>query len=316
MYDAAEGYIFLESQLTLKIVDTFNFVVKSIDEDLPINIYICSEGKAPMGSIPPETRVLCVLLVGAKLFYSLDEVPRQCETNTEPASRTPNLKAWRRVIQVLLSKLQGVDIAAKTEPADVLNMKDASIDTYLDWYTKTWMSGSSVPSARATTSTPQGILDMFPVSKPNDESNSEMPEASTEDRLKTVQWLYSHPSEPQRRSNLRPGQEYTVTSLEKPSQGTAFDDLLELAATMSSTTNHELRKHVAWLERYMAKKSTSDQTQIDRQRRKIARERSRVKIARIEGRPESPKDDGGVSDLDSDYVVSAIEADDYLSLSE
>lgn len=230
-------------------VDMYSIVDAQL-ELLGITMSIVFDQKAHMNGVPPEIRALCLLLVASKLVYNLDEVKRSRGLSSLPTYRRPNLAAWRHVIRLLITGLQGIDITSKVQPHDVLAMDGKATDEYLDWFTRTWVSNTSEPPIR-TTSVPEVIMQMFPLgqSAPKEPDVDLNPES---ERLKTIGWLYSQPYEVGDTHGLLPGSQYASTTLEPPLSSTVFDDLLELASLQHSIPNKELRKHIIWLERRLA----------------------------------------------------------------
>lgn len=218
-----------------------------------LDLGVLPRKKSVQNSLPPESRLTCLLLVVAKMFYNLDGTKRAPTSQLEPPARAPDFKAWHRLIKISISKLQGVDLASKVQPRDAFSMTDEGTDEYLDWFTSTWIHDLPAPSKRAIT-TPQGILDMFPVQRISaPEADKEKLDEVSPDQFKTIEWLYGHPHERLQQSSVRPGQDYQMTSLNKPIHAMLFDDLIELAALHTSTSTQELRKSIVWVEQTLAK---------------------------------------------------------------
>lgn len=235
--------------LTLVPVETFNATIEALDI-ISLDLGILSMKNSSQNRLTPETRLIGLLLVMSKLLYSFDGVKRSHTSYLDPLARCPDLKALHRMTKLSISRLQGVDLVSKLQPQDVLGMTPLASDEYLDWFTRTWVHDLPKPS-NPSTATPQGILEMFPV-MPTSTQDKEQIQGLNLDRFKNIEWLYSQPYEPIQPGTLKPGQEYQLTSVNKPSTATLFDDLIELGSLLTSSSNQDLRKAITWTEQCMS----------------------------------------------------------------
>ncbi|CCG83962.1 protein of unknown function [Taphrina deformans PYCC 5710] len=287
-------------------LDIYNAVDRQLDQ---LDLALRPSCKPAMGRLPPECRILCLVLVIAKLYYNLDGVQRTPKSFSEPPVRCPDIRAWQRIVKIQISALQGIDLASKTEPKDIFSMNDASLDDYMDWFSKTWVSNQNIRGLY----TPEGILNMFEIGSTTIDNTPEHDVKS--DRLATIKWLYSLPHEKVPRTGPLPGSQYVATSPDKPtSKATIFDDLIELASLQNSIENHKLRRHVNQLEHWFAAQSSipsSQRSAVAKRKRPVIADRPDSDSDRVMPEPvmEGPESEVP-SDSDVNFELSSSEDED------
>lgn len=94
----------------------------------------------------PEPRLMAIVIIGLKLCYGLDDVPRFTRTSGEPAAVKYNWDAWETFLRagnrsrrgLLGDGRVGTGLEVDVKEADVFDMGPDEMDRYMDWYERTW----------------------------------------------------------------------------------------------------------------------------------------------------------------------------------
>lgn len=104
---------------------------------------------------------MVLIVISTKLLFPIDDLKRYPDTDKEPATQVMDWTVWARA-QNNFDHDQpfGGNIGKKTAiqitDDDVLSMTSAQLDTYMDWYERSWLDTSKEPSR---------IAEMFPISR-------------------------------------------------------------------------------------------------------------------------------------------------------
>lgn len=98
----------------------------------------------------PEVLLISLVVVSAKLLYSLDGVERPPRDHQDPRGMKVDWAKWQEAIQdntneTSSSLLRGEEY--KTAPEDVLTMDKSKLDDYMDWFEKMWI-GDREPKSK------------------------------------------------------------------------------------------------------------------------------------------------------------------------
>ncbi|TGZ83085.1 hypothetical protein EX30DRAFT_148106 [Ascodesmis nigricans] len=132
----------------------------------------------------PESKLMAVLIMAMKLAYGMDSVIRHPYSATEPAATKLELNAYEQYLRSTNDYRQGElheggeggrakirrGEHIKVTEKDVFDMAPEHLDSYLDWYEKTWC-GSSEEEGKVKQTTliklSTGILSLFPTNNPS-----------------------------------------------------------------------------------------------------------------------------------------------------
>jgi RNA polymerase I-specific transcription initiation factor RRN7 len=90
----------------------------------------------------PESKIISLVVIAAKLSQPFDEVVRVPDSVTDPSSLTVNWEGWIKATTEAQAEgfQRGREI--KITEKDVFKMSDKKLDSYLDWYQRAWIDGS------------------------------------------------------------------------------------------------------------------------------------------------------------------------------
>lgn len=102
----------------------------------------------------PEARLMSLVIMGTKLLYGLDGVPRAPKSNAEPAAVGLKWEAWDKFLRLGNAERRGLlgDIGQKVgkrelevdvKETDIFGMSGEDLDKYMDWFEKTWADRSN-----------------------------------------------------------------------------------------------------------------------------------------------------------------------------
>lgn len=143
------------------------------------------ESRRRRGSSFPELQLMSLVVIAVKLFHPFDHVHRHARSVHEPAAQTMDWRAWTQRRQKSAKGSSEAGLARGSEidvcDTDVFNMDHQELDSYMDWYQKTWVRE---PRAGSDDNVNKAILDMFPLRKM--ESNVRRPSSQREQDLEEV----------------------------------------------------------------------------------------------------------------------------------
>ncbi|MCJ1282154.1 hypothetical protein MMC26_001477 [Xylographa opegraphella] len=118
----------------------------------------------------PEVQLLALVVVAVKLYHPFDPLERFPKSLSDIGCLTIDWDLWQNEQAALAKKIKGnkpfpAGSEINVREHDVFNMTDLQIDTYLDWYEKTWIDPEE--KERNYRSLPQDLLDMFPTGRLN-----------------------------------------------------------------------------------------------------------------------------------------------------
>ena len=119
------------------------------------------------GSAFPEIQLMSLLVITVKLLYPFDDTQRFPRSVQEPTSQKMDWISWKRHQLDLRERPSPASLARGREidvhDTDVFKMSRQELDSYMDWYQKTWVRE---PRPGLEGSVNKEILDMFPLHSP------------------------------------------------------------------------------------------------------------------------------------------------------
>ncbi len=126
--------------------------------------YITNETRRKQVSAFPEVELMSLLVIAVKLLYPFDGVRRHPQSAHEPTTQQMDWMFWKRRRQGLARCPPGSNLARGSEidvrDTDVFQMGQQELDTYMNWYQKTWVKE---PRSGPEDSMNKEILKMFPL---------------------------------------------------------------------------------------------------------------------------------------------------------
>ncbi len=98
--------------------------------------------RAVLNSLPPEARVVTVVVFVTRLLYNLES------TDKIRTGSADNVLNWHRQIKEAISTRNGTDLEWETQPESVFSMSTSDVDRYLDWFDATWTIDEATQSLR------------------------------------------------------------------------------------------------------------------------------------------------------------------------
>jgi RNA polymerase I-specific transcription initiation factor RRN7 len=123
---------------------------------------IAKGGRRQQASAFPELELISLLVVAVKLLNPFDGVSRRPRSIKEPTAQEMDWPSWQQRWE-LAHRPQDNALARGSEidvrDTDVFDMSQKQLDSYMDWYQKTWVRE---PRSGAEDSVNKEILEMFP----------------------------------------------------------------------------------------------------------------------------------------------------------
>ncbi|MCJ1351743.1 MAG: hypothetical protein MMC33_001727 [Icmadophila ericetorum] len=147
-------------------VDIFNSIVQ-ISKVLDGNFEFPKARFRQHLSSLPEVKLICILIVGVKLYQPFDGLPRYLRTADEIGILEIDWDKWSKLQQEQNSSNEEDDLQHKdpmqVSERDVFGMSNSQIDAYLDWYAETWIDEE--PMHHGSKHIPEQLLNMFPIER-------------------------------------------------------------------------------------------------------------------------------------------------------
>lgn len=122
------------------------------------------ETRRKQDSAFPEMQLMSLLVIAVKLLYPFDRVQRLPRSIHEPTTQKIDWISWRKHRQKLAEHPPGASLARGSEvdvrDTGVFKMSQQELDSYIDWYQKTWVRELRPGSEDSVN---KEILDMFPL---------------------------------------------------------------------------------------------------------------------------------------------------------
>ena len=122
------------------------------------------ETRRKQSSAYPELQLMSLLIIAVKLLYPFDGVQGRPRSIHEPTTHQMDWMSWNRHQQGSSMRLPGTSLARRSEisvrDTDVFKMNQQELDSYMNWYQKTWVRE---PRSGSDDSVSKEILDMFPL---------------------------------------------------------------------------------------------------------------------------------------------------------
>jgi RNA polymerase I-specific transcription initiation factor RRN7 len=116
------------------------------------------------GSAFPEIKLMSLLVISVKLLYPFDGAQRLPRSIQEPTTQKLDWMSWKRHQQEFGERPPPASLARGSEidvrDTDVFKMSRQELDSYMDWYQKTWVRE---PRPGTEGSVNREIRDMFPL---------------------------------------------------------------------------------------------------------------------------------------------------------
>ncbi|KAI0198946.1 hypothetical protein F4808DRAFT_472072 [Astrocystis sublimbata] len=126
-------------------IETYT-TAKCIIELLSLEFSYPTSGRKIRTIENPEILLASLVVVSAKLLYSLDDVERPPISEHDPRATRVDWEEWQKVIKgkknsasELKHLVRGEEY--KVTADEVLGMEKLKLDDYMDWFEKTWSSG-------------------------------------------------------------------------------------------------------------------------------------------------------------------------------
>ena len=196
------------------------------------------EKRRRQGSSFPELHLMSLLVIAVKLLYPFDDVHRHPRSNHEPAAQKIDWRSWKQRRQKSVRHSSEAGLARGSEidvcDRDVFKMSQQELDSYMDWYQKTWVRE---PRPGSDDDVNKEILDMFPLSnldpaiqQPSPHREQELDEIAAQNNRATVASMkFQRPLTDEdilddKREVKRPGEDYSQykTGEDLPEAGKAF----------------------------------------------------------------------------------------------
>lgn len=124
------------------------------------------ETRRKAGTAFPELQLIALVVIVVKLLYPFDGTSCHPRLFQEPATQRMNWKSWNKNRQQLgerpgearLSRGSAIDV----QDTDVFTMSQEELDSYMNWYQKTWVRE---PRNQSVDNVNEEILDMFPLQR-------------------------------------------------------------------------------------------------------------------------------------------------------
>lgn len=167
----------------------------------------------------PAAQLAALLVVAAKLLYPFDDVVRRPLAADEPGAMAVDWEAWMKVVQGSsreekrrAKKSMTYARAMKVDEGEAINMTQAELDQYMEWYATNWTS-DEIDARGREAEFRKDLLTMFPA--PKTSSTPEAPDIDNmeQDSVKRIRAVMGSmkPREPASagESVSRPGEYYT-----------------------------------------------------------------------------------------------------------
>ena len=211
--------------------------------------YSTSKGtRRKQGFAFPELQLMSLLVISIKLLYPFDNLQRHPCSAIEPVAQQIDWESWKqrrensakRPSEAGLAKGSEIDVC----DTDVFNMRQQDLDSYMEWYQKTWVGK---PRPGSDDSVNKEILDMFPLAsldsvlqQPSSQREKELEQIATQNTRATVASVrFQRPVTDEETTDesvdvKRPGEEYRSYKTEQDLPATAMAFFLaasEIACT-------------------------------------------------------------------------------------
>ncbi|KAI0387477.1 hypothetical protein F5Y04DRAFT_240266 [Hypomontagnella monticulosa] len=162
------------TDLTLPI--EIYLVVKCIVEVLNTDFCYPAGGKKIRAMDNPEVLLISLVVVSAKLLYSLDGVDRPPRVHQDPRSMRVDWAKWQEAMesntnQAPSTLLRGEEY--RTTPEDILTMDKSKLDDYMDWFEKMWIGDDEPKTAERLREPFKGPERPPNPSNPNEQSDED-----------------------------------------------------------------------------------------------------------------------------------------------
>ena len=146
----------------------------------------------------PEITLIALLVIAVKVYYPFDAIERHLRSMNDLGTLAHDWDRWCEV-QKSQASIQSSDDGfargdeIKVNEADVFKLSGSQIDSYLDWFEKTWIDEER--ARNHPRGYPEKLLDTFPTSRPRAsdatkidlESERQNEEEAIELKLRAVQ---------------------------------------------------------------------------------------------------------------------------------
>jgi RNA polymerase I-specific transcription initiation factor RRN7 len=199
---------------------------------------ISKEIRRKQGSAFPELQLMSLLVIGVKLLYPFDDVKRHPRSFREPTAQKIDWANWKQCQQDSAKRPPGASLARGSEidvsDTDIFNMSQQELDSYMEWYQKTWVRE---PRSGSDDSVNKEILDMFPlpsldpiVQEASSQREKDVKEKATQNTRATISSMrFQRPVTDEETSDdsvdvRRPGEDYRSYKTEQdlPEMAMAF----------------------------------------------------------------------------------------------
>lgn len=150
-------------------VDTYT-AVHHMSSMLGIDFCFPKHGSRQKRSNLPEIRLVALLVVAVKMYYSFDSQDRHPRSQLDVAVLHVDWDKWGELQEqhdrrLTLNGEIGRGNEMLVTEQDVMKMSGGQLDEYLDWYEKTWINEEDDHHNKK--GLPKQLLDMFPTSRIN-----------------------------------------------------------------------------------------------------------------------------------------------------
>lgn len=109
------------------------------------------EGKRIRSMSNPEVLLITLVIVAAKLLYSLDGVERAPRSDRDPRCLRLDWAVWREAVEDKEARRRPIAHLErgqeyKVTPNDALTMDKTKLDDYMDWFENMWIGESDAAS--------------------------------------------------------------------------------------------------------------------------------------------------------------------------
>ena len=178
-------------------VDTYT-AIHHMSSMLGIDFRFPKHGSRQKRSNLPEIRLVALLVVAVKMYYSFDSQDRHPRSQLDVAVLHVDWDKWGELQEQHDRRLMSNgEIGRGNEmlvtEQDVMKMSDGQLDEYLDWYEKTWINEEDDNHNKK--GLPKQFLDMFPTSRINGslvaavgyDAEKKAEEESLDEKLRMIQ---------------------------------------------------------------------------------------------------------------------------------
>lgn len=126
------------------------------------------ESRRRQSSAFPEMQLMSLLVIAVKLLYPFDRMQRHPRSIQEPGAQVMDWMSWEKQRQYSARPSPEAGLPRGSEidvqDIDVFKMSQREMDSYMDWYQKTWVKEDRPGSDDSAN---KELLNMFPVTSLN-----------------------------------------------------------------------------------------------------------------------------------------------------